>query len=130
MNSVAQPLIEEVGLGEPYPLGATVTPTGCNFAVQCPDARAVVLCLFHPDTEETLEELVMPAKTGDVWHVSVKGVEAGQLYGYRVERGEETLLSVPTDKLLIDPYAKMRKTPKSIITTKTATKVHHKTTAV
>ena len=107
MNSVAQPLIEEVGLGEPYPLGATVTPTGCNFAVQCPDARAVVLCLFHPDTEETLEELVMPAKTGDVWHVSVKGVEAGQLYGYRVERGEENLLTVPTDKLLIDPYAKM-----------------------
>ena len=38
-----------------------------------------MLCLFHPDTEETLEELVMPAKTGDVWHVSVKGVEAGQL---------------------------------------------------
>lgn len=97
--------------GAPYPLGATIDDNGCNFSVYSPDARAVILCLFHSDTEETLEEFVLPAKTGYVWHAYVKGVKPGQLYGYRVERGESQLLSVPTDKLLIDPYAKKLSRP-------------------
>lgn len=96
----------EVDLGCSFPLGATLSDKGCNFAVTCPDARAVILCLFHTDTEETLDEIVMPAKSGDVWHIFLKGIKAGQLYGYRVERGEENLHYSPTDKLLIDPYAK------------------------
>lgn len=101
----------EVDLGCSFPLGASLTDRGCNFAVTCPDARAVILCLFHPDTEETLDEITMPAKSGDVWHVEIKGLKAGQLYGYRVERGEENLHHTPTDKLLIDPYAKQLSRP-------------------
>lgn len=101
----------EVDLGGPYPLGATLTEDGCNFAITCTDARSVILCLFHADTEETLDEIVMPAKSGDVWHVKIKGVSAGQLYGYRVERGTENLHYSPTDKLLIDPYARQLSRP-------------------
>ncbi len=92
--------------GEPFPLGATLTTNGCNFAVYAPDAQAVILCLFNGDTEEALDEFSLPEKSGDVWHGHVEHIVAGQLYGYRVERGEKELHSVPTDKLLIDPYAK------------------------
>ena len=99
-------LIVESGMGKAYPLGATVTQDGCNFAVYAPDAKAVVLCFFNSDTEEAVSEHPLPEKTGDVWHGRYSGVSAGQYYGYRVERGEGGLHAVPTDKLLIDPYAK------------------------
>jgi len=98
-------------VGEPFPLGATAYENGCNFAVYAPDAKLVALCLFNSDTEEATEELLLPEKTGDVWHGFVPEVKAGQLYGYRVERGEGQLNAVPTDKLLIDPYAKKLSRP-------------------
>lgn len=90
--------------GKPYPLGATLTADGCNFAIYCPDALRVQLCLFHPDTEETLEDVCVDSKTGAVWHIEIKGIKAGQLYGYRtidIDGSEQQL-----DKLLIDPYAR------------------------
>ncbi len=47
-------------------------------------------------------------RTGDVWHVWVRGIPAGQLYGYRVEGPylpEEGHRFNP-HKLLLDPYAR------------------------
>ncbi len=101
----------ETSPGTPYPLGASPDATGCNFAVYSPDARAVILCLYHADTEEPLEELLLPAKTGNVWHGHVQHIAPGQLYCFRVDRGEGHLHSAPTDKLLIDPYAKKLSRP-------------------
>lgn len=100
-----------VTTGRSYPLGATVSETGCNFAVYSPDARAVLLCLYHNDTEEPLSEVLLPGKSGDIWHGFVSDVKHGQLYGYRVDRGDGQLHSAPADKLLIDPYAKKLSRP-------------------
>ena len=47
-------------------------------------------------------------RTGDVWHVWVRGIPAGQLYGYRIEGPylpEEGHRFNP-HKLLLDPYAR------------------------
>ena len=60
--------IKQSGMGKAFPLGATITQEGCNFAVYAPDAKAVVLCFFNSDTEEALDEFPLPEKTGDVWH--------------------------------------------------------------
>lgn len=89
-------------------MGATLTSTGCNFAVHCPDAREVILCFFKTDTEEPTEEIILPAKTGKVWHAHISGVQAGQLYGYRTEGQHEPQkgLNYDRSKLLIDPYCK------------------------
>lgn len=100
-----------VTAGAAHPLGSALTDSGCNFAVYCPDARAVLLCLFHADTEEPAAEILLPEKTGDVWHAHVETISAGQLYGYRVERGDAHLHASPTDKLLIDPYARKLSRP-------------------
>ncbi|GMM69329.1 glycogen debranching protein GlgX [Alteromonas sp. MTD1] len=91
--------------GSEHPLGATLMRGGCNFAVYAPDAVDVILCLFNGDTEEATLEISLPEKTGDVWHGFLPNIKAGQNYGYRVERNDGGLHSVPTDKLLIDPYA-------------------------
>jgi Carbohydrate-binding module 48 (Isoamylase N-terminal domain) len=45
----------EIWRGEPYPLGATLTEEGVNFALYSEDATAVELCLFdspEPDAGE------------------------------------------------------------------------------
>ncbi|RDV26148.1 glycogen debranching enzyme GlgX [Alteromonas aestuariivivens] len=103
-----QLLVEE---GSPFPLGACLTETGCNFSVYCPDARAVILCLYHSDTEEPSNEILMPAKTGDYWHCHLSSIRENQHYAYRVDRGDGELHSAPADKLLIDPYAKKLNRP-------------------
>ncbi|UAA40428.1 glycogen debranching protein GlgX [Paraneptunicella aestuarii] len=94
--------------GNPYPHGATVTPEGCNFAVHSPNAQEVELCLFDAETQELVQVISMPAKTGKVWHCHVVGVAAGDLYGYRVKGHCQPELGFcfDPDKLLIDPYAK------------------------
>lgn len=106
MTQPNESLSYNVDLGSPFPLGASLTDTGCNFAVYSPDASAIVLCLFERDTEQPIGELVLHGKTGNVWHIHVQGIRSGDLYGYRVQRVTSNLHSAPIDKLLIDPYAK------------------------
>jgi len=93
--------------GAATPLGARLDDEGCNFALFCPSARAVILCLFTQDTEEQIAQIMVPARTGHVWHVYLRGIKAGQRYGYRVlrETNDGSIHAASTDKLLIDPYA-------------------------
>lgn len=94
--------------GTCYPLGATLTETGCNFAVHSPKALKVLLCLFKKDTEEALECVELIAKTGQVWHCHVQGIKAGQLYAYRTQGVYKPSNGnhFNPEKLLLDPYAK------------------------
>lgn len=103
--------INHIEAGSSSPLGATLVEGGSNFAVYAPGARAVYLCLFNSDTEQTTHEQMLPEKTGNVWHGFVPGIKAGQLYGYRVERCKGELETVTRDRLLIDPYAKKLNRP-------------------
>jgi glycogen operon protein len=102
-----------VSNGQPNPLGATLGLGGCNFAVHCPSADGVEICLFDKNTEEQLVAIVMPAKTGKIWHCQLDGIQAGQLYGYRVigENHAHVGLKFDHQKLLIDPYAKALNKP-------------------
>lgn len=99
--------------GAAHPLGATLTANGCNFAVHCPNATEVQLCLFAKDTEEQLAVIPLPAKTGKVWHGFIEGITEGQLYGYRTcgENNAQLGLQFNPEKLLIDPYAKALNRP-------------------
>jgi isoamylase len=96
-------------LGYPYPLGATWTGNGVNFAIFSEHATGVELCLFD-NVEATQENIRIPATehTDQVWHLFLPDVRPGQLYGFRIsgpydpERG----LRFNSSKLLLDPYAK------------------------
>ena len=70
-----------------------------------------MLCFYHKDTEEPESEIVLESKTGAIWHCHVDGTAEGQLYGWRVDRGNTELLHAPADKLLIDPYSKKLSRP-------------------
>ena len=94
--------------GAPYPLGATWTGGGVNFALFSANATKVELCLFSEDGKTELERIELPEYTDEVFHVFVPGLKPGTIYGYRVhgpyepEKGHR----FNPNKLLLDPYAK------------------------
>jgi glycogen operon protein len=69
--------------GRPYPLGAKWDGTGVNFAIYSENATAVELCLFNADGKQT-EQILLRETTAFIWHGYIPGLQAGQLYGYRV----------------------------------------------
>ena len=93
--------------GRPYPLGATVLTKGTNFAIFSQDATRVDLCLFDAQGKQT-DCIGLRERTAFVWHGFVRGIEAGQLYGYRIEGSWEPEKGhrFNYNKLLVDPYAK------------------------
>ena len=98
--------------GKPLPLGATILPTGTQFALFSRYATAVSLLLYdnEPDAEPRIELRLDPSRnrTGDVWHIAVEGVGEGQLYLFRVDGPSEPERGHRFDKRipLLDPYAK------------------------
>ncbi|WP_299482307.1 glycogen debranching protein GlgX [Cypionkella sp.] len=94
--------------GRPWPMGATLTDDGVNFAVFSAHATALELCLYSPDGRREEARLAFADRDGDVWHLHVAGLVAGQLYGLRAygpyapDEGQR----FNPHKLLIDPYAR------------------------
>ena len=70
--------------GKPYPLGATITDDGVNFAVFSENAEPINLEIFRSIYDSEPAEIIeLKEKTAHVWHVLVPGLKSGALYGYR-----------------------------------------------
>ena len=92
--------------GSPEPLGVSVCGGGVNIAVHAPHATAVELCLFDDADTETAR-VVLPARTGGVWHGHVAGIGPGARYGLRAHGPFDPARGMRFNarKLLVDPYA-------------------------
>ena len=97
-----------VSAGKWYPLGATICDDGVNFALYSRYASEVYLLLFAAPDGPPTDVIRLDAQDKYVWHAFVHGLNAGQLYNYRV-RGRfdpQNGHRFNEHKLLIDPYAK------------------------
>jgi isoamylase len=95
--------------GQPYPLGATWTGLGVNFAIFSAHATRVELCLFDSaDAAAPSTCVLLPEHTDMVWHGYLPDVRPGQLYGFRVHGPYDPLAGhrFNPSKVLLDPYAK------------------------
>jgi glycogen operon protein len=95
----------ETHRGLPYPLGATLTADGTNFAVSSEIADAVEVCLF--DDKGTEERVELPEHNAHVWFGLLPGIGPGQHYGLRAHgpwAPHDGLRCNPA-KLLLDPHA-------------------------
>jgi isoamylase len=95
--------------GDPYPLGATWTGVGVNFALFSAHATKVELCLF--DSVDSTKEsacIALPEHTDMVWHAFLPDIRPNQLYGYRVHGPYEPAAGhrFNPNKVVMDPYAK------------------------
>ncbi|MFM2480101.1 glycogen debranching protein GlgX [Celerinatantimonas sp. YJH-8] len=98
--------------GDRSPLGATLDSDGCNFSVFAGTAHWIELCLFD-DEENEICRFKLPGRFGGYHYGYIRGISAGQLYGYRAYgdfRPDLGDIFIP-DRLLIDPYAKALSRP-------------------
>ncbi len=101
----------EVLPGMAAPIGATLTPEGVNFSVYSRTATAIELLLFdHADDPAPAQVIRLEGDdhhTYHYWHALLKGVAAGQLYGYRAYGPDQPDQGLRFDpqKVLLDPYA-------------------------
>ncbi len=101
-----------VGRGHPLPYGATARRDGVNFSIFSKHATGVMLVISLPGETDSVFELPLDARynrTGDVWHVLLKGLDPGIAYGYRLERipnPEPRVHRFDPTKVVIDPYGK------------------------
>jgi len=98
--------------GSPVPWGAHPRGDGVNFALFSRRATKVRLELYQNADDGSPTRMIdldpVRHRTGDVWHVWVRDIPAGQLYGYRIEgpyQPEKGHRFNPY-KLLLDPYAR------------------------
>jgi isoamylase len=97
-----------IDAGESFPLGATATAEGVNFAVYSRNAAAAYLLLFDAARGEPTDVIELTHRDQFVWHAFVRGVRPGQLYGYKMQGSyaPHSGLRFNEAKLLLDPYAK------------------------
>jgi isoamylase len=103
----------EIQAGSPLPIGgAHQDRDGVNFVLFSRNATGVRLELYQNAADSSPFKVIVldPARnrTGDVWHVWVRGILSGQLYGYRIEGPYHPELGhrYNPHKLLLDPYAR------------------------
>ena len=101
----------DVRAGSPMPVGAHESNDGVNFALFSRNATRVRLEFFnHPEDAAPARAIDLAFarnRTGDVWHIWVKGIASGQLYAYRVDGPYEPNKGHRFNfkKLLLDPFA-------------------------
>ena len=97
-----------VAKGISFPLGANLTPDGVNFALYSKNATEVFLLLFDKPDAEPTDIIQLDNRDKFIWHALVKGLKAGQIYGYKVRGGyrPEWGFRFNEAKLMLDPYAK------------------------
>ncbi len=99
---------KRVSKGLFYPLGATLSPAGINFAIYSQNASDVFLLLFDSPDADPTDIIRLENRTKYIWHNFVHELKEGQLYGYKV-RGDFAPshgMRFNEHKLLIDPYAR------------------------
>jgi isoamylase len=98
--------------GYPLPLGVHLHNEGAQFNLFSRNASGVALLLFDHAEDlvpfSTIELDQSLFRTGDIWHVWVKGVKAGCYYAYRVRGPYKPRQGhrFNRHKLVLDPYAK------------------------
>jgi isoamylase len=111
-DSFASPSeVGDIQAGTPLPIGgAHPQGEGVNFALFSRHATGVRLEFYRNPGDSAPSRIIeldpVRHRTGDVWHVWVRGIPAGQLYGYRVEGPylPEEGHRFNSHKLLLDPY--------------------------
>ncbi len=102
----------EISGGQSAPLGATPVGSGVNFSVYSRDASSIELLLFDREDDAQPSRVISfdsyINRTYHYWHIFVPGVQAGQIYGYRVQGpfSPPTGMRFDGSKVLLDPYGR------------------------
>ena len=100
-----------VSRGDPAPLGSSVKRNGINFAIFSRNATSCTLVLFISGRDEPIAEIKLDPhknRTGDIWHIFIRGLDHKIRYGYRFDRHpnlEPHIHRYDPSQILLDPYS-------------------------
>lgn len=99
---------KKISEGKHYPLGATLSRSGVNFAIHSKHAEGIFLLLFDKPAGKPTDIIELEHKTKHTWHTFVHGLKAGQLYGFKVRGPHDPKAGFRfnENKFLIDPCSK------------------------
>ena len=110
---------DDIGQGQPYPLGATLHAGGVNFSVYSKHGTLLELLLFDgPEDPRPTVIRLDPGqhhRTYHYWHAFVPDIGAGQIYAYRAHGPNDPARGLRYDsgKVLLDPYGRAVVTPEA-----------------
>jgi len=112
-DTLEPPFEGDVQAENPLPIGGAYQyGDGVSFILFSRHATRVHLELYQNANDSLATKIIVldPVRhrTGDIWHVWLQGIPAGQLYGYRIEgpyQPEQGHRFNP-HKLLLDPFAR------------------------
>ncbi|MCF2706601.1 glycogen debranching protein GlgX [Arcanobacterium haemolyticum] len=108
LYSLHDPVLEAEPAQIPVRLGAHLVGDGADFALRAPHASAVHVCIFDDEAGELVERRFALTLSMGTWSGHIRGIRAGQRYGYRVHGrwAPEDGLRYNPAKLVLDPYAR------------------------
>jgi isoamylase len=104
--------------GQSAPLGASMRHVGVNFSIYSRNATGVELLLFDREDDDRPSRTIRldprVNRSYHYWHVFISGLQAGQIYGYRVMGPYDPARGMRFDpsKVLLDPYGRGVMVPK------------------
>ena len=119
MSGSAFAYTEPFESGSSDPLGATLVAGGANFSLFSRHAASVDLLLFDREDDDRPARVIpidpVQHRTYHYWHIFVRGIESGQIYGYRINGPHDPANGHRFDpsKVLLDPYGRGVVAPKN-----------------
>jgi isoamylase len=100
-----------LGIGNPLPFGATITPSGINFSIFSRYATSCTLVLYEKTASKPIAEIPFPDefRTGHVFAMTIFDLNYEQIeYGFRMDGPYNPNQGHRFDpqNVLLDPYAK------------------------
>ena len=101
--------MKDIKVGNPFPLGSTITSKGVNFSLVATNAEYIEILLFEKEDSvapKAIFKLDDNHKTGPYWHAEINDLKEGSIYAFRVKQKDNALNKNYSKTVLIDPCAR------------------------
>ena len=101
--------MNDIKVGNPLPLGSSITSEGVNFSLIATNAEYIEILLFDKEeavAPKTIFKLENNHKTGHYWHAEISNLKEGSIYAFRIKQKDNELNNDYSKTVLIDPCSR------------------------
>ncbi len=101
--------MNDIKIGNPLPLGSSITSGGVNFSLIATNAEYIEILLFEKEdavAPETIFKLDHNHKTGPYWHAEISDLKEGAIYAFRIKQKDNGVNKDYSKTVLIDPCSR------------------------
>ena len=101
--------VNDINIGNPIPLGSSVTSKGVNFSLIATNAEYIEILLFDKEdavSPKKIFKLDSKYQTGPYWHAEIIGLKEGAIYAFRIKQKNNSINNDYFKTVLIDPCSR------------------------